>query len=324
MGERMRINELDAVAFRLQELAREGRPVENRLPWLQAQWNLVDAAGLMAGFADLCDAIHRACTVAEQQVALQSLTFTRGDGKSRTVRWSERALDRVVEWWRAGDLHRVTVDVNSADMTAQAELGIDLPWAFRADRMTVVQIVVWSAPQIAPIAEQLLQLISERSLQTQPVYGAITYDFGQGRQLPWEMWYGRDRGWELADQIARGYYWANLLSQIHLDALGGLAQVVTDADHAGMETIVLREEPTRQLAWIRMPWLIDKVSDEHLAAMKTLLSPALPTVRYRHYRGHPLRVLKDPGDAYIVPAPGTKLTLFDRAGNPIPGTEWRG
>jgi hypothetical protein len=254
-------------------------------------------------------------------MALQTLTFTRGDGKSRTVRWSERALDKVVEWWRAGDLHRVTVELNSADMTRQAEVGIDQPWAFPADRMTVAQVVVWSAPQIAPIAEQLLRLVSAQSLQTQTVYGAITYDFGQDRQLPFEMWHNRDRGWELADQIARGYYWANLLSQRHLDALGGLPQAVTNAEHAGMETIVLRDEPGRQLAWVRMPGPVDKVSDDQLARMKALLSPALPKVRYRHYLGHPLRVLKDPGDAYVVPPPGTKLPLFDRAGNPIAGSE---
>ncbi len=309
----LRINEIDGVAFERQERnarrADKGLPPVPELerdPWLQVQWNTFSApASLAAEFPELCDAVGHAFAAAGQPMPATSVTF-----RGRDVRWSPKALAKVVEAWASGDLDRVTVDFSTPEMDRQAEISVLV--APGVGEATVFQVTVWTAPDVGAVAEQLLPVVSDQALLSDTVYGAITYDFGESFRLPFEMWYGvGGDGWQAAHLFTRGYYWANLLSHRHLLALGGLVEARRRTVEAGMLFVPLREEPGRELAWIRMPGRADEVSDEQLAAIKRLLSPTWAPVRHRYYTGYPLRVLKDPGDAYLLPPVGTKLPHFD-------------
>ncbi len=315
----MRINEWDAVAFGQQERVARGLPGVDREPWLQGHWDtFADMAPLGSLLVELCDRTARAFADAGQPIPPSSVTFSR-DGTIREVRWSRQAVDKVVAWWVGGELSSVTVDFQTADMERQAEVSVEL--ADQTGGASRFDVIVWKTESIAAVAEQVVDVVTFGALATDAAYGAVTYDYGDSRRLPFELWYGIHDGWTRADRFSRGYYWANVLSHRHLQALGGVEVAAVRATDAGMRFMLLRETPGRDLAVIRMACRIDEISDDDLAAMKQLLSPTWLPVRYRCYQGPPLRILKDPGDAYIVPPVGAKLPNWGWSGEPLPDEE---
>jgi hypothetical protein len=309
----VRISEIDGVAFARQETAARYAAAgfelaPQRAPWLQVLVNtFAEPTSLAGGFLDLCAAVESAFDAAGQPTPATSVTY-----RGRDVRWSTKSAEKVLEDWAAGVEDRLTLDFNTADMTRQAEIGVVLEHPGQSVfgvAASSIEIVVWTMPDVAAVAERLLPVISQLAVSTDAAYAAATYDFGQKPYLPFEMWHGIGDGCHTVDRHARGYYWANLLSHRHLQALGGLAEARRRTAEAGLQIVAVRDTPGAELAWIRMLCHVDSVSDQQMEAMRSLLAPALPPARYRFYNDidHPVRVLKDPGEAYLVPPTGTTL-----------------
>jgi hypothetical protein len=122
--------------------------------------------------------------------------------------------------------------------------------------------------------------------------GFVTYDHGGGDESPFELGTGRppDAALRECDRVLRGYYWANILSQHHLEALGGLARVRQEAPCAAVD--VLDEQAP--LVLLRLSDDINRISDEELAALRAYLRPVLPPVSSYdpYYEGPPLRLVE--------------------------------
>jgi hypothetical protein len=80
---------------------------------------------------------------------------------------------------------------------------------------------------------------------------------------------------------------------------------------------MLLEELSTSHVLVRAAGSLEDFSDADLERMRALLKPALPKARYWFYVGPPLRILRDPGTAYL-PATGSVIPKFDGEGDPPP------
>lgn len=186
-----------------------------------------------------------------------------------------------------------------------------------------------TAPNLDAFAEILADALALAGARSQTRYGAVVYDFISGEtlnRLPYELMYGITEGYQEADESARGYYWANLLTTRHVDKLGGLdAFAARCADHGVAATVLDRSGAIGDAAvLVRDPAPLTAFTDERLAAMRDLLDPALPHPDYLWYAGWPVRVFKQPGTAFRPIPPDIIEPWFEEDG-PLPpaGTAYR-
>ncbi|WP_305783820.1 hypothetical protein [Symbioplanes lichenis] len=158
----------------------------------------------------------------------------------------------------------------------------------------------WSAGPDAT-AEALLTLVAARQREWSLTTAAVTLDRAGADRTPWELWYSAPNTVVLpavADHV-RGYYWANLLTEGHVAAYGGIGELRARAAAAGMTV-----HPAGDGVVVRDPGPVTGFGDDRLAAMKELLAPVLIDRPYLSYQGYPLRIVKDPGTAFRRVPPG--------------------
>jgi hypothetical protein len=145
------------------------------------------------------------------------------------------------------------------------------------------------------------------------LWAAVLYDKWEGgteERRPHERYYGIENGATLCEDRALGYYWANLLTERHLEGLGGAAALRARCDELGL---VLEECPGRPgAAVLRAGQPVGSMDDECLAALREALAPVLAANEYRgFYSGPPLRVIKDPGTAFRRVPPEIEWPAFE-------------
>jgi hypothetical protein len=120
--------------------------------------------------------------------------------------------------------------------------------------------------------------------------------------MPYEHYFGIEPVLADVGRVARGYYWANLLTEGHLATLGGAAEVSRRCDELGL--MCQRVEGRDDAVMVRSRRPVNEFDDDQLRAMRDLLAPVLVIKPYRRwYAGPPLRVIKDSGTAFRhVPA----------------------
>jgi len=126
---------------------------------------------------------------------------------------------------------------------------------------------------------------------------------------PYETWY-RQSVWDWEDggrSQTRGYYWTNLMSDGHLARLGGRSDFVRATAEARLDYVPLGENAVL----VRSPSPVGAFDDGQLARMKVLLQPVLRPGRYDYYVGPPLRIVRDPGTAFMTDSDPTRLPDFD-------------
>jgi hypothetical protein len=141
-------------------------------------------------------------------------------------------------------------------------------------------------------------------------WGAVFHDYWERNEPPpYERYFGIDRPLALTARIASGYYWANLLTEQHLRALGGAAGVTERCAELGL---LCQRVGDRDALVVRAGASIAGFDDRQLRAMRELLLPVLDEQPYRRfYAGPPLRVLTQPGTAFRYVPPQIKLPWFE-------------
>lgn len=206
-----------------------------------------------------------------------------------------------------------------------------------------------TVPLLDSLADILADALATAGSLAELKYGAVVFDFIGGEtlhRLPYELVFGITEGYQVADEYARGYYWANLLTARHLDKLGGLAAFTARCAERGVIASVIDRPPAAHddadtvddgadsanaattdadaAVLVRDPGPLTAFSDERLAVMRDLLDPALEHPPYRWYAGWPLRVFMEPGTAFRPVPPDIIEPWFDDDG-PMPsaGTAYR-
>jgi hypothetical protein len=116
--------------------------------------------------------------------------------------------------------------------------------------------------------------------------GYLTVDY-PSFESPYEQFIGRYwlDGLRECRTHVRGYYWGNLLSTTHVEALGGAARVRAEAPCHFLQ------ELAEGLWFLQLTPDLDDISDEALAALKAYFEPLLPKAEDDwEYAGLPLRV----------------------------------
>ena len=140
-------------------------------------------------------------------------------------------------------------------------------------------------------------------------WGAVVYDCSKYREpTPFEQYFELQADPRGSDRAARGYYWANLLTEGHLERYGGIERL---ADACAAVEVACEPVPGRDSAVIRSSQPITAFDDAQLMRMRDALAPVLPDVAYRYYAGPPLRLLKVPGTAFKRVPPDIEIPWFE-------------
>lgn len=159
-----------------------------------------------------------------------------------------------------------------------------------------------SGVSIDEAALGLTRVVARIAAKTRMVWAGISLDHWPKNmtQPPYEVYYRipwaeAETG---AERKARGYYWANLLTEGHLEELGGLAQVRLRCRALGLPAEQVDAGEAGPALLVRIDGDVRSMTDGQLAAVKELLDPILITRPYHWYAGWPLRVFKEPGTAF--------------------------
>jgi hypothetical protein len=220
--------------------------------------------------------------------------------------WGPSTMDGFAAALRTGRVELLSVSLDSAGGDEFLYLEIaGLPG--RADAALDLSVVpshdLWPEAGTDRVGDALLAVVLGWLVPLRLYTAAVTYDRTEPRRSPWDLWHGTDHDRtapEARDRL-RGYYWANLLTAGHLARLGGAAALAEAAAAAGL----VAEPVGGDAVLVRAPGPVTGFGDDQLAAMKELLSPALPAHPYRCYEGYPLRIVPDPGTAFRRVPPGS-------------------
>jgi hypothetical protein len=172
-----------------------------------------------------------------------------------------------------------------------------------------VIVVDLDPDQLRQLTERFAELFEQTAVALDAVSGLITYErkYSVSQATPYELWYGINSfdALEEVRQHPRGYYWANLLSEEHVERLGGIAQLEADASLWALQLDVLGDEAGRRLAVLRIKTTLEAYTDDELAPVKTILDPILIHRPYEYYEDYPVRILKDAQCAYYKIPPGS-------------------
>ncbi len=135
---------------------------------------------------------------------------------------------------------------------------------------------LWAHPSVASpaVLAEIVDWFIESAVEAQACTGFITFDTF-ARESPYEagLGYGFLESLRLCDRFLRGYFWGNLLSAAHLDALGGRDYVLACAPvHIARDV----SQPNHPLVYLQIceddP---SSVSMEQLASLREFLKPVL-------------------------------------------------
>jgi hypothetical protein len=122
------------------------------------------------------------------------------------------------------------------------------------------------------------------------VTGYLTVDYVSDPESPYEKWSGRSfrQGLASCDEILRGYYWGNLLSEQHLKRIGGLEAL--NGERGSIRVTDLTSDD-HQLVYVQLNQPLYDFDDAGLVGLAKVLAPALPPPPTRRfYFGPPLRL----------------------------------
>ncbi|BAJ32017.1 MULTISPECIES: hypothetical protein [Kitasatospora] len=171
--------------------------------------------------------------------------------------------------------------------------------------------------------EVFARLLARAAEEPGVVYGALVYDRTSAFHtwLPYEKHHPCPEAEVMAFEVARGYYWANLLTERHVHYLGGPAALADRAAELGITVDFLTDRPNGggergPRVLVRDPAPLTGFDDARLAAMRDLLDPVL---QHRGeglggYCGWPLRVLKEPGTSFREVPTDIEIPWFEDDG----------
>jgi hypothetical protein len=138
--------------------------------------------------------------------------------------------------------------------------------------------------------EEWCRFAKAASVKLRAAYGYMTLDHAGPDATPYENrwhidWY---EGAASSASKVRGYYWGNILSEAHIDRLGGMNEISTSAPCFLVEDLTV---DGRKLAYLQLTSSLDEFSDGQLLKLREYLGPLLPSGLPARYFGSPLRVL---------------------------------
>ena len=141
------------------------------------------------------------------------------------------------------------------------------------------------------VQEYFVSLLRRTAVTAQASTGYITLDASPD---PYERRYGLNgtHGRRNSGMRLRGYYWANVLSEKHIHALGGMDEIRTQAPCHIVEDL---SDGRETLAYLQLTPDLNRFDDERLRALRDYLSPLLtppPPGRRDGYLGPRLRVVE--------------------------------
>ena len=126
--------------------------------------------------------------------------------------------------------------------------------------------------------ERTVSLLKDLALGLDATYAHLTLEPNAASGLddtPYEEWIRTpiDHYRELR-RYARGYFWGNILSGEHIEQLGGVERIKTEAPCVMVKSI---GTPERPLLYLQLTEDINDFSDEKLKELREFLKPILPT-----------------------------------------------
>lgn len=154
-----------------------------------------------------------------------------------------------------------------------------------------------------------LRLLQTVATWPEVTWGAVLFDVThRNAPTPFEVYFSARVPVADAAGLARGYYWANLLTEGHLETYGGYPHLARLCEEAG---VACSPVSARTAAIVTCAEALSGFDDQHLAAMRDALAPVLPQDSYVWYEGPPLRVIKEAGTAFRRIAPEIRTPWFD-------------
>jgi hypothetical protein len=139
------------------------------------------------------------------------------------------------------------------------------------------------------VQEYFVSLLRRTAVTARASTGYITLDASPD---PYERRYGLNgtQGRRSSGTRLRGYYWANILSERHIQALGGMDEIRTQAPCHVVEDL---SDGRETLAYLQLTPDMNRFDDEKLRALRDYLSTLLTPPRRRgDYLGPRLRVVE--------------------------------
>jgi hypothetical protein len=223
------------------------------------------------------------------------------------ARFVEEAGDAVNVWWM------VQAPQQPAELYWQPSISLSAVTNYL--RPGVWEWYLFTSPGLyrderrAPAGTVFAAMLGVAAGWPETIWGAIFDDhWARNQDLPFERYFGVEHPPEDSARLARGYYWANLLTEQHLDALGGPDALAGRCRALGLTCDLI---DGRVAAIVKAGGPIDAFDDDKLVAVRDLLTPLLdPTPYTQLYAGPPLRVLKQPGTAFRRIPPDIEVPRF--------------
>jgi hypothetical protein len=139
------------------------------------------------------------------------------------------------------------------------------------------------------VQDYFVSLLRRPAVTVRASTGYITLDASPD---PYERRYGLNgtQGRRSSGARLRGYYWANILSERHIQALGGMDEIRTKAPCHVVEDL---SDGRETLAYLQLTPNLNRFDDEKLRALRDYLSTLLTPPRRRDgYLGPRLRVVE--------------------------------
>jgi hypothetical protein len=283
-----------------------------------------DSADAARQAEELAEAVERelpATGMLASRITLNGYWQDEDEGWSHdSGRWNperyRRVLDRVARpdgsgldlLWEVADRRRPPSYFWSANITLHCATHFTQPGVWRWTLHTSDGLFRDEA--LGPAGEAWARLLRLAGGWPQTQWGAVFHDYWQfGEGLPYERYFRLQIPPADTAEVARGYYWANLLTEGHLAKLGGVETVAGRCAELGLgcEPVPGRTEAVV----VRAAESVATYGDDTLAALREVLRPVLREVRYVYYAGPPLRILKEPGTAFRWIPPAYQTPLFE-------------
>jgi hypothetical protein len=202
--------------------------------------------------------------------------------------------------FRAGKLRRLVFGIHGLDergypgnrggMRAEVDLQA-LEWPEMANRLSIGVRLSLEGDQPQELQDRLVDVMKAAAVTCNGSYGHITFD---RTMHAYEDAVGRSfvKGTTECREWARGYYWGNFLSRVHIERVGGIDRVLKEAPCYLVEDL---SGGRGELVYLQLTPSVVDFSDEELRALRDFLAPVLPPGRPNyHYRGPRIRAFEEP------------------------------
>lgn len=213
--------------------------------------------------------------------------------------YSEEHWRLMLRRFREGELARLVLAIDGLDergypghrggMRAEVDLQA-LEWPEMANRLSIDGRLLVKGDQLQELQDRLVEVMKSAAMRCDGSYGHMTFD---RTMHAYEDAVGRSfvEGARECREWARGYYWGNFLSRVHIERLGGIDRVLKEAPCHLVEDL---SGGRGELVYLQLTPSVVDFSDEELRALRDFLAPVLPPGRpnYR-YLGPRIRVVEE-------------------------------